>query len=172
MKLVKHLGVGPVPGVLITPTEKFDFERAKELCVDPVELSHELARVMLSENGVGIAANQVGSPHRVFLIKSDPIIVCFNPRIVDSSEAKTTEVEGCLSFPELRVEVERPAEIRIRYEQPNGETVTKHWVGRTARIAQHELDHLDGVLFYSRAKKFHLDRARRRQRIALKRWRA
>lgn len=145
--------------VMKNPIAKFDFTNPP---MDPIELAHVLAEHMLKNNGMGLAANQIGLPYRVFAIKSSPIIVCFNPFIVDESPDKIYLDEGCLSYPRLMVKVKRPKSIKIRYTEPNGNTVTRSFDGLTARIAQHEFDHLQGINFTKRANKIHLEQARNR----------
>jgi peptide deformylase len=145
--------------VLKNPLPRFDFNKPP---MDPIELAHILAESMLKNNGMGLAANQIGLPHRVFAIKANPIIVCFNPLIVDESEDKIYLDEGCLSYPGFMVKVKRSKTIKIRYTEPNGNVVTKTFDGLTARIAQHEYDHLQGINFTKRANKIHLEQARNR----------
>ena len=130
--------------LLRTRLADFDFLNPP---IDPIDLIHEMAAIMISHGGIGLAANQLGLPYRVFIIKSNPNIACFNPLIVNYSENKTILDEGCLSLPGINAKVKRSNSIRIRYTQPNGETVTNTWNGLTARICQHEYDHLNGVLF-------------------------
>lgn len=89
------------------------------------------------------------------------VIGVFNPRIVDTSEETVLLDEGCLSFPGLFVKIRRPKKIRARYTLPNGETVTQVFDGMTARIFQHELDHLDGVVYYTRANPIHLEKGKK-----------
>ena len=72
--------------------------------------------------------------------------------------------EGCLSFPGLYFKVKRPAAIKIRYQRPNGETVTEQFQGLTARIVQHEIDHLDGIKYTSRGNRIHVDAAKKKVR--------
>lgn len=141
--------------------EKFDFDNPP---TDPIQLAHDLAETMLSENGMGIAANQMGLPYRVFAIKSDPIIVCFNPRVVDSSEETVYLEEGCLSFPNLFIKIKRPATVKVRYTEPNGNVVTTTFGGLTARVFQHELDHLDGIAFQRQASALELQRAKQKKK--------
>jgi peptide deformylase len=123
---------------------------------------------MLHHNGMGLAANQVGLPYRVFVIKANPILACFNPRIVSQTGEEIDLEEGCLTFPNYYVKIRRPKQIRVRYTYPNGETVTQIYDGMTARIFQHELDHLDGILFQSRATLFHKEQADRRAKRSAK----
>lgn len=132
---------------------------------DPVEFAKDLVKFMYDSNGIGLAANQVGVPYRVFAMRAHPEnFVCFNPRIVWKSEAQVELEEGCLTYPGLIVKVTRPQHIRVRFSVPNGDTLTKQFTGMSARIFQHELDHLDGVLFYNKANRYHRE-------TALKKWR-
>ena len=119
---------------------------------------------MYDWNGLGLAANQVGVPYRVFAMRGSPEnFVCFNPRIVQPSAENIILEEGCLSFPGLIVKVKRPKHIRVRFQTPNGDTKTETFIGMTARVFQHELDHLDGRLYFNRANKYHKE-------IAMKKW--
>jgi len=119
---------------------------------------------MYDWNGLGLAANQVGVPYRVFAMRGSPEnFVCFNPRIVQPSAENIILEEGCLSFPGLLVKVKRPKHIRVRFTTPNGDTKTETFIGMTARVFQHELDHLDGRLYFNRANKYHKE-------IAMKKW--
>ncbi len=135
--------VPPRSEILRQKLEPFDFVNPP---VDPNELAYQLADVMIKQNGIGLAANQIGLPYRVFALKSNPVLVCFNPRIVDAGTVKTVLDEGCLTFPGLFVKVARPDIIKVRYFEPNGNVVTTKFSGMTAHIFQHELDHLNGVL--------------------------
>lgn len=120
--------------------------------LDPIELAGDLVKTMYEYNGIGLAAPQVGLPYRVFCMRGAPEnIVCFNPKIVAYSNEHIELEEGCLSFPGLLVKIKRPQHIRARFQYPNGETVTRQFTGMTARIFQHELDHLEGKLYYTRA---------------------
>jgi peptide deformylase len=142
---------------------QFDF--ANPPC-DPIELAKNLTETMIANNGLGLSANQTGLRYRVFALNGSPVNVCFNPRIVD--ETKTNIIlmdEGCLSFPNLYVKVKRPRTIKVRYTMPNGETVTQKFDGITARCFMHELDHLNGIVFTSRANQFHLEKALKRKKL-------
>lgn len=119
--------------------------------IDPSEIARDLAEHMLAFKGIGLSANQLGLPYRAFAIKSDPIIVCFNPRVVDQSEETILLEEGCLSFPGIFLKIKRPEVIKVRYQQPDGKTMTKKFGGITARIFLHELDHLDGICLVDHA---------------------
>jgi peptide deformylase len=142
---------------LLEKCEDFDF---KDPSFDPIEFSQNLVKFMYDENGLGVAANQVGTPYRIFAMRGSPEnFVCFNPKIVQYGEMEVVLEEGCLSYPGLVVKVKRPQHIRVRFNTPNGEVLTKQFTGMTARVFQHEYDHLDGLRFYDKANKFHRDKA-------------
>jgi peptide deformylase len=154
--------VDPNDPILTTPCQIFDFNNPP---FDPIEFAKDLVKFMYDKNGIGLAANQVGVPYRVFAMRGQPEnFVCYNPKIVQPSEMKIELEEGCLTYPNLLVKITRPQHVRVRFTTPNGDTMTKQFTGLTARIFQHELDHLDGVIFYNRANRYHRDQA-------LKKWR-
>ena len=147
--------------ILTTPCQPFDFETPP---FDPIGFAQNLIKFMYENNGIGLAANQVGFPYRIFAMRGSPEnFVCFNPKIVQPSEMTVSLEEGCLTYPGLLIKVKRPQHIRVRFQTPNGETLTKQFTGMTARIFQHETDHLDGVLFFNRANRYHKE-------LALKKW--
>ena len=147
---------------------EFDFEtgyimedgtvlQAKEL--------YELLRDKLVEHkGVGLSAPQLGIMTRVFVIGNpdapNEIIGVFNPMIVDYDEETVVYEEGCVSYPGLFIKIKRPRGIRVRYRGWNGEAGTTRYEGYTARVFQHEYDHLNGITYQTRANRYHLDQAR------------
>ena len=141
--------------------DKFDFDNPQ---VDPIELTTDLAETMISNNGLGLSANQIGYPYQAFVINSEEIIAVFNPKIVDISEETTVLDESCLSIPGFYVKVKRPKKIKVRYTQPNGEVVTKTFEGMTAKIFIHQWDYLRGINMKQRANKYHLELANKRMR--------
>jgi peptide deformylase len=149
------------PEKLTVPLEHFSFTHPP---TDPVELANKLIETMLAGNALGVSANQIGLPYRVFVMHTSPTTVCYNPRIVNQDGEEIILEEGCLSFPDLFVKIKRPRTIRVRYQDANGHTHTKKLDGISARIFQHELDHLDGILFYQRAGSIHRDAAFKKQR--------
>lgn len=151
MELVKY----PNP-ILTTPCQEFDFNNPP---VDPETLAHNMIDFMTKAKGIGLSANQVGLPYKVFAMKGDPNFVCFNPKIVNLSEDQTFLDEGCLSFPGVICKIKRSNEVRLRFQTYSGATTTKTFHGLTAKVIQHEMDHLDGVLFFNRANKYHRDKA-------------
>lgn len=142
--------------ILKQKMEPFDFSNPP---VDPNQLALDLIESMNVHDGYGLSANQLGLPYRVFVMRGDPNFVCFNPRIVMYGEEKNILEEGCLSFPNLIVKVQRPKHVRVRFQTPSGIMTTKQFTGMTARVFQHEIDHLDGILFFERANRFHREKA-------------
>lgn len=138
---------------------KFDFANPP---VDPIEFAHSLTKTMLSQKGIGLAANQIGFTHRVFAIAANPVLVCYNPIIVDESSSASYLEEACLSFPGLALKVKRPDKIKVRYADPTGTVTTNVFSGLTARIFQHELDHLNGITYDTRATRYHREQAKKK----------
>jgi peptide deformylase len=118
-------------------------------------LIDDMVETMYAAPGVGLAANQVGSPHRVFVANPsedrDPaqLLVLINPELVESDGEIVAE-EGCLSIPEFREEVRRARRVLVRGLDRNERPIEVEGEDLLARIVQHELDHLDGVLFVDR----------------------
>lgn len=117
-------------------------------------LAFDMFSLMVSENGVGIAANQVGIPLNMFILR-DPngfafrdAFVCINPVISAYGDQTVDAREGCLSFPNEFCEIERPLGIIITYEDLKGKTQKKFMFGALARAAQHEADHLSGITMH------------------------
>jgi peptide deformylase len=101
--------------------------------------------------GVGLAAPQVGRHERIVIAKiAKRFLTMINPKILEFSEKTTTEEEGCLSLPDLWGPVERPEGITIRFTNEKNEEHTLYLSGLDSRVVQHEVDHLDGILFIDR----------------------
>jgi len=132
--------------------------------VDPQELGLDLLKHMRHFGGIGLSANQVGLPYRVFVMEGDPGFVCFNPRITASAGDDVMLDEGCLTYPGLYVKKKRPSLIRCRFVDPLGNTCVKKFTGMSARIFQHEMEHMDGENFLQGIGDFALQRARERQK--------
>lgn len=143
--------------ILKQKTERFNFSNPP---IDPVLLARMLAETMIKNGGIGLAAPQIGLPYRAFALRTNPVMVCFNPLIADLSTEQIELEEGCLTFPGLILKIKRPSMIRARYTLPNGETKTDKFIGMTARAFLHEMDHLDGVLFTSHVGKVALELAK------------
>jgi peptide deformylase len=125
-------------------------------------LREEVARMevlMGDALGLGLAATQLGVMHRLFVFRvgtDAPLIAVVNPQLEWSSQDQETAEEGCLSLPRVLVDVERPLHVRVSAQDARGEPILLEASGLEARVIQHEMDHLDGVLI--------LDRTTREQR--------
>jgi peptide deformylase len=159
-ELVRELVPSTDP-ILKEETPNFDFLNPP---MDPIELAHTLAQTCLKHNGLGLSAPQIGLPYRACIIKADPMICMFNPKIVGESLGDEYQEEGCLSFPNLIIKIKRAQVIRVRFTQPNNDVRTERYEGMTARIIQHEIDHLDGITFQQRATSYHLMQAKKKKR--------
>jgi peptide deformylase len=127
---------------------------------DDIEnFENEYIKLMLAENGIGLAANQVGITKRFFAIGHESFdtfqkhAIIWNPQVINSSIEKVIDVEGCLSFKDVFVKVERPKTIEVQYETTQGKTVFAKLDGMESKCFQHELDHLDGITFNKRVSK-------------------
>ena len=137
-------------------------QRARE--VNKVTKAHrqlvkDMIDTMREAPGVGLAGPQIGVLERVFVYEvEDDVGALFNPRIVDRSSDTLTEEEGCLSLPGLAYDVERARSVRLEGIDEKGRSVTIEASELLARVFQHEIDHLDGVLFVD-----HLDEEAKRE---------
>lgn len=112
----------------------------------------DLIHTMRAEDGVGIAATQVGIPHRVIVVLEGKISrVYINPEITSQSVRTAVDTEGCLSVPGVIGLVRRAKSVTVRALDADGKPVTKKTKDLIARIVQHEVDHLDGILYIDRA---------------------
>ena len=122
--------------------------------LDRSQLSYTLNENMFHHNGVGLSANQIGIEERVFVmmidIDSQETITCFNPRIIKESKDEVVMEEGCLSYPELYLEISRPSNIIVKYEDEGKNIIKRKLEGYIARIFQHEYDHIEGIDFTQR----------------------
>jgi len=135
----------PVLRATALPVERFDEELKAEV--------ERMGQLMHDALGVGLAATQLGVLHRLLVYKAfvdDPLTALANPVLEWRSEELELGEEGCLSLPGVHVEVERPARVRVRAHNENGEQVEIEAEGLQARVIQHEIDHLDGVLVLDR----------------------
>ena len=117
-------------------------------------LAKTLIENMLHYDGVGLSANQIGIEERAFAmirdIEYNDIIVCFNPRIVKRYDDEVWCEEGCLSFPDEIINIQRPDRIVVKYEDENKKDHKIKLEGFAARVFQHEFDHLNGIDFTQR----------------------
>jgi peptide deformylase len=126
------------------PVEAFDDDLRR--------LADRLKHLMADANGIGLAATQVGVLQRLFVfqVAEDETVAIANPEIVERSEETTVDDEGCLSIQGVLLPVERPATIAIRGLDEHGAEVRYELEEPYSRVAQHEADHLDGVLILDR----------------------
>jgi peptide deformylase len=144
LKLVRQYG-DPVLRSRALEVEQFDERLAEE--------TRRMGRLMHDALGIGLAATQVGVMHRVLVYRVDPdspVAVVVNPVLEWASEEREPLEEGCLSLPGVLVEVERPVHVRVRARDERGEEQLIEASGLEARVLQHEMDHLDGVLILDR----------------------
>jgi peptide deformylase len=128
------------------------------------KLVEDMFETMYEAPGIGLAAIQIGEPVRVVTMdlakKDEPKQprVFINPELVSKSEARNVHEEGCLSIPEYYEEVERPAEVKVKYLDLDGKEQEVEADGLLATCLQHEIDHLNGVLFIDHISKLKRDR--------------
>jgi peptide deformylase len=136
----------PVLRTKARPVDRFDAALSSEI--------ERMGHLMNDALGVGLAATQLGTLHRVLVYRvqqQGPVVALVNPELEwKGKETETTE-EGCLSLPAVLVDVERPIHVRVRARDPAGEQILIEASGLEARVIQHEIDHLDGVLIVDRA---------------------
>ena len=117
-------------------------------------LAKTLIENMFHHNGVGLSANQIGIDERAFVmmrdVENNEILVCFNPKIVKSYSEEVEFEEGCLSYPDVFLNISRPDKIVIKYEDVDKKEHKMKLQGFASRVFQHELDHLDGIDFTER----------------------
>jgi peptide deformylase len=139
------------------------------------KLVTDMFDTMYDAPGIGLAAIQIGEPQRVVTVdlakKDEPRDpqVLINPEIVVASEEKSIHEEGCLSIPEFYEDVERPARVTVRYLDLEGQTREVEATGLLATCLQHEIDHLNGVLFIDHLSKLKRDRVIKKFAKAAKR---
>ena len=112
-----------------------------------------MGELMHDALGIGLAATQVGVLHRVLVFQAyedDPLTALVNPVLEWRSEELEAGMEGCLSLPGVHVEVERPVRVRVRAMDEMGDELEIEAEGLVARVIQHEIDHLDGILILDR----------------------
>ena len=147
LALIRRLG-DPVLKSRATPVDRFDAALS--------ELVARMGRIMEDANGVGLAAPQLGMSQRLLVYRvgpDAPLVALVNPALEWASGEEEPLDEGCLSIPGVTVEVHRPVHVRVRGRDEEGEARLVEASGLEARVIQHELDHLDGVLILDRTSK-------------------
>jgi peptide deformylase len=144
LRHVRRLG-DPVLRAKALPVERFDADLRGEI--------ERMGELMHDALGIGLAATQLGVLHRVLVYRAyvdDPLTALVNPVIEWHSDELASAEEGCLSLPGVHVEVERPARVRVRALDGDGHEIEIEAEELEARVIQHEIDHLDGVLILDR----------------------
>ena len=143
--------------VLRQPPLEFDFENPPE---DPKEIEKNMAEAMDKFGGLGLSANQVGLPYRMFVMRTqDGTQAFFNPELTKVSQETDLLKEGCLSFPDIYLMIKRSKVVEMKYQDADGEEHLTTLDGIVSRCVQHEIDHLNGILFLQRASSLKLERA-------------
>ena len=144
LRLVRKYG-DPVLKSRALPVERFDDALREEI--------RRMGDLMNDALGIGLAATQLGVMHRVLVYRVDPdapVAAVVNPVLEWSSRDEESLEEGCLSLPNVLVDVDRPIHVRVRAQDETGEEILIEASGLEARVLQHEMDHLDGVLILDR----------------------
>jgi len=129
----------------------FDFSNPSH---DPIQLEKDMIQLMLSYDGIGLAANQVGIKARMFVMghSGNPELAqaFFNPMVVKTVDVVEDLEEGCLSFPGIYVNIKRPKKILARWQDSKGDWQESEFDGYNCKCFLHELDHLEGIVFQDR----------------------
>jgi peptide deformylase len=155
--------------VLGDPVLREEAEEVVAYDQDLRSLVRDMFETMYHEEGIGLAAPQIGVPRRVIVLDlrredhDDEPIALVNPRLTWKSTETAKQTEGCLSIPGLEEIVERAAKVRIEARDPEGEPIEMEADDLLARALQHEVDHLDGILFIDRVSAL-------KRRMLLKKW--
>jgi peptide deformylase len=163
--------------ILILPDRRLRqvSEPVKKVDAGIRQLVEDMFETMYDAPGIGLAAIQVGAPKRVVTMdlakKDDPKNpqVLINPEVIWASEEKAIYEEGCLSIPEYYGDVERPAQVKVKYLDLEGQTHELEASGLLATCLQHEIDHLNGVLFIDHLSRLKRDRVLKKFTKAAKR---
>lgn len=154
--------------ILRKPTELFEFTDEESLRQANF-LGYSMSETLQRLKGLGLSANQVGINKRLCVVNvGNQNWIMFNPKIVSKSEELSTLSEGCLSYPGLFVKVPRAKEVTVQFQAMNGQWVEQKVDGLIAVCVQHELDHLDGIVYTDRVSPIKLEQAKRKVKKTLK----
>tara|TARA_S200002703_G_scaffold131414_1_gene118948 strand:+ start:140 stop:649 length:510 start_codon:yes stop_codon:yes gene_type:complete len=164
MQLVK-------PDASILHRETMSIPLSESIKEEIQTLADDMLETMFNNNGIGLAAPQIGIGRQIFVMgDSDTNYVCINPKLIGYDKDAITNVEeGCLSYPNLRLTIERYDSIVVTFYDRDFEYQHQEFKGIWARCFLHELDHLNGVTFTSKVSKVKLQRAREKARKLTKR---
>lgn len=146
---------------LIEKSDPWDFNTDG----DAIQLESDMIDFMITNNGIGLAANQIGITKRVFVMGSKNIpgfpepFALFNPKIIEASQEQVLDKEGCLSYPGLFLMVKRPSWVVAEYQDSQGNIKEIKIDGYLSKCFQHELDHLDGICFVDKVSQLKLNLA-------------
>ena len=132
------------------PVLKRKSEEVGEVTDQIKQLAQDLKETMFASQGIGLAAPQIGVLKRIIAVQEKTPLVFINPRITKKSREITVEQEGCLSFPGIFLKINRAKEVEVEALDENGEKISFKAQGLMARVLQHEIDHLDGILCIDR----------------------
>jgi len=153
---------------LYEKSAEFDFENLPLRYRDLESFEKDIIHLMIHSKGMGLAANQLGITKKFFAIGNEsfdvfkkPAII-YNPVLVNADEEQELVLEGCLSFPDIWVQISRPKAVMVKYQNNKGEYLLSRFKGLEARCVQHEMDHLDGITFNQRVSKLKWDMAKKK----------
>lgn len=136
---------------------------------DSADLVDRMMNVMVANAGIGLAAPQVGRNIQMFVMGDrQRSYVCINPSVLEWSEETAVDDEGCLSFPGIYLPIRRAASVKVAYYDLSGRLTETNLSGIMARCYQHELDHLNGILFTTHVSKVKLNIARSKAKRYIK----
>ena len=166
------MAIRPIKNCL-DPVLRKQCELVKNIDGELVTLSEDMIESTLSAPGVGLAANQIGIPQRIFVVNfgietdKDDLVTLINPEIT-AMEGNELGEEGCLSIPDVVAEVNRATQIEIKAVDLNGNDIRYEADGFLARALQHEMDHLNGILFWDSLGKVKRDILKRKFKKKIK----
>lgn len=153
--------------ILRTPTKLWDFQT--KTAKETQYIAYSMMETLTKYKGLGLSANQVGLSYRVFSLNTgNKVWIFFNPQIIVRSETLSPYIEGCLSYPGLYLKLNRPDHIKLRFQAINGDFVEKEFDGLTSVCVQHEVDHLDGIMYTDKISPIKLEQAKRKVKKNLK----
>jgi peptide deformylase len=153
--------------ILRQPTIPWDFKNRKGS--EAEYIAYSLVETMTAYGGLGLSANQVGLKDRVCVINmGSEAWLMFNPEIIESSLVPAQYSEGCLSYPGLYIKCNRSNHIKVRFQAAYGEVLEKQLDGLTAVCVQHEIDHLNGIVYTDKISPINLEKAKRKVKTNLK----
>lgn len=133
-------------------------EKVGNINQEIIDLIDSMYNIMYQERGIGLAAPQVDVSKKIITIdveaQNGPVIALINPEITAKSDKTEPYEEGCLSFPGITLEIERPSEITVKGVTPDGKEISFDAGGLYARVLQHEIDHINGVVFIDHIEDF------------------